>query len=63
MENVLPFAEKLAFSIAEAERATGLSKPTLYRLMKSGELRFAQIKGRRLIPRSALLELIGEAAA
>lgn len=44
---------RLAYSIAESEAATGLSRATLYRLMDRGLLRtvkFGGAGGRRLIP-------------
>lgn len=50
--------EKLSYSIAEAEAATGLSRAFLYRLMQAGKLRYSKIGARRIIPRSALVELV-----
>lgn len=49
---------KLAYSIPEAKAATGLSVAFLYRLMQAGRLRYTKIGTRRVIPKSALLELV-----
>lgn len=50
--------DRLASSINEAVRRTGLSRSTLYRLMDSGELGFVKIGSRRLIPEPALVALL-----
>jgi excisionase family DNA binding protein len=52
----------MAFSIAEAATATGLSSATLYRLIGRHELRTVKIMGRRLVP-AAELERICSAPA
>jgi excisionase family DNA binding protein len=41
---------RVAVTIAEFVSTTGLSRPTVYRLMQSGRLHFAQIGGTRRIP-------------
>jgi excisionase family DNA binding protein len=41
---------RVAVTIGEFVSSTGLSRPTVYRLMKSGRLHFAQIGGTRRIP-------------
>lgn len=50
---------KLAYSVDEALALVPVGRTTLYSLMESGELRSLKIRGRRVIPRDALLELIG----
>ena len=52
---------KLAYSPAEAAEATGLGQTTIYALLKSGRLRRVKIGRSTLIPRSSILELLGEA--
>jgi len=42
--------QPLAYSIAEAERLTTLSRTTLWRAMKAGKLRTKKEGARRLVP-------------
>ena len=51
-------ATKIGYSIAEAQRASSLSRSTLYKLMRSGELESTKVHGRRVIPAAALHRLI-----
>ena len=44
-------------TIHQAEAFVGVKKSLLYKLMGNGELPFAKIGDRRLIPRRALTEL------
>jgi len=53
---------RLAYTIKEAAHASTLSQARLYELMAEGKLRYQLIGKRRLIPASALRELVGEAA-
>jgi excisionase family DNA binding protein len=46
--------EKLAYQVNEAARASGLSRTTLYELIKNGQLKTIKAAGRRLILRSDL---------
>jgi excisionase family DNA binding protein len=46
--------ERLALRVNEAAAVTGLSRSTLYVLMRNGALRSVRVAGRRLIPRDAL---------
>lgn len=55
--------ERLAYSAADAGAVTGLSRQTIYNLINAGELRTVKVGRRRLVPRSALLELMGESDA
>ena len=52
--------ERLAFSPAEAAESIGVSRQFIYDLINRGQLRTITLGSRRLIPRSALLELLGE---
>jgi excisionase family DNA binding protein len=55
---------RVAVTISEFISATGLSRPTAYRLMQRGDLHFTQIGGLRRIPVSEFkrLGLIEETA-
>ena len=50
----------LSVSILDAAKMTGLSRSSIYELLNDGRLRSVLIGKRRLIPTSALRELIGE---
>jgi excisionase family DNA binding protein len=52
--------KRLAFSIREAEQASGLSRATLYRLIASGRLMTLKIGARRLVTVGALEALLNE---
>ncbi len=52
--------EKLAASVPETAAMTGLSRSGIYNLLTSGKLRSVTVGSRRLIPMSAIRELIGE---
>ena len=54
--NVQPFtpAQRLTFSPAEFSTMTGLSLPTVYRHLGTGEIRFTRCGRRVLIPRAEL---------
>jgi excisionase family DNA binding protein len=49
----------LAYSVTEAAQAVGLSRTTLYDLMRSGTLPSRKVAGRRLLLRRDLLDLLG----
>jgi excisionase family DNA binding protein len=51
--------DRLAFSIEEAQQASTLSRRTLYRLIRRGQLRTVKRGARRLIPRVELERLCG----
>ena len=53
--------ERLAYSIAEAAEAIGISRDTVYRLIQRGEVHSVLVGKRRLVPRASLLELLGVA--
>jgi excisionase family DNA binding protein len=50
--------ERLSLRVNEAAAVTGLSRSTLYVLMRKGALRSVRVAGRRLIPRDALEALL-----
>ena len=49
MKGKIEPVERRAFSIRETERATNLSRATLYRLVASGKLKTVKVGGRRLV--------------
>jgi excisionase family DNA binding protein len=49
--------EEGVLSVAAAAEFLSVSTKTIYRLMDTGELPYAQIRGRRRIPRRALIEM------
>ena len=50
----------MAMSPRDAARAIGISRSSLYRLIKQGRIRTVKLGRRTLVPTSALAELIGE---
>jgi excisionase family DNA binding protein len=58
-ENPDPAAERLAYSVDEAARLTGLSRDLLYDQMRRGNLRYVKIGRRRLIARQYLEQFLG----
>lgn len=51
---------RIALSINEFSVATGISRPTLYRMMRSGQLRYVQLGERfRRIPATEIMRLFG----
>jgi excisionase family DNA binding protein len=47
----IPTQERIALRIRDASAVSGLSRSTLYELLKAGKLRAVKIGGRRLILR------------
>lgn len=58
MSNMKAEANKIAYRIDEAVRASGLGRTFLYEHIASGALRSVKIGGRRLIMRSDLLSFL-----
>jgi excisionase family DNA binding protein len=56
-----PPAERLAYSVDEAARLTGLSRDLLYDEMRRGNLTYIKIGRRRLITRYHLQQFLGVA--
>jgi excisionase family DNA binding protein len=54
-----PAAERLAYSVAEAARLTGLSRDLLYDEMRRGNLAYIKVGRRRLITRQQLQQFLG----
>jgi excisionase family DNA binding protein len=55
-------AERLAYSIDEAARLTGLSRDLLYDEMRRGNLTYLKVGRRRLITRHHLQQFLGNTA-
>lgn len=55
-------ATKLAYSISEAVRASGLGRTYLYEKIGSGDLKSRKIGGRRVILRDDLLDFLRNAS-
>lgn len=53
-----PSEGALLLSVAEAAKALGVSRGSLYDLVNAGEVKSIQIGRCRLIPRTALIEFI-----
>lgn len=51
-------SDKLAYRMDEAAAATGLSKPTLYRMVRRGELTTFKVGQRTLIRREVLVAFL-----
>ena len=56
-------AERLAFSVDEAARITGLSRDLLYDQMRTGKLAYLKVGRRRIITRQHLEAFLGHGAA
>jgi excisionase family DNA binding protein len=54
-DNVIP----VNLSIETAGKLIGISRPSVYPLMASGELESIRIKGRRLIPTRSVVAYLG----
>ena len=54
-----PSAERLAYSVDEAARLTGLSRDLLYDQMRRGNLRYVKIGRRRRAETNAWRETVG----
>jgi excisionase family DNA binding protein len=57
-----PAAERLAYSVAEAARLTGLSRDLLYDEMRRGNLLYVKVGRRRVITRQHLQQFLGLAS-
>jgi excisionase family DNA binding protein len=55
-------AQRLAYSVQEAARLTGLSRDLLYEQMRRGNLSYIKIGRRRLITRQHLQQFLGTAS-
>ncbi len=57
-----PAAERLAYSVDEAARLTGLSRDLLYDEMRRGNLTYTKVGRRRVITRQHLQQFLGMAS-
>lgn len=59
-KNAHDSSDRIAYSIPEfGDFAGGLSRTTIYRLIRDGELSAKKVGRRRIIPRDAALDWIG----
>jgi excisionase family DNA binding protein len=56
-------AERLAYSVDEAARLTGLSRDLLYDEMRRGNLAYVKVGRRRLITRYHLQQFLADASS
>ena len=61
--NQIPPGERLVLSVAEAGELLGLSRAFAYELVARGELPVVRFGRRIVVPKAALLELLGSAAS
>lgn len=57
MNETTPAPERFTYRVLDACAALGISRTSLYELVKSGELKLIKIAGRTLVPRSELERL------
>jgi excisionase family DNA binding protein len=55
-----PLDERLAYGVQDAAKLLSMGERTLWELIASGELHSIKRGGRRLVPRTALLDFIEE---
>jgi excisionase family DNA binding protein len=53
--------DKLAYTVEEAGRAIGVSRSTVFDMIRTGELPAKKLRGRTLITRTELQRVIAEA--
>jgi len=58
-----PPPDRLAYSVDEAARATGLSRDLLYDQMRAGRLSYLKVGRRRIITRQQLEAFLSRGAA
>lgn len=58
VQGARPSAERRAYSVKDVAAASGLSRATLYRLIKEGQLAPVRVGGRTLIPADQLDSLL-----
>jgi excisionase family DNA binding protein len=63
MPNNIHVPERRALSVQEAARALGISRASLYRLVQQKRLATVKIGSRRLVPVTALDNLLEKAVA
>lgn len=55
--------EVLSYSIDRAAGIIGVSKATLYRMMRDGEIKVSRVRGRTLVPRTSLVKVLEDGMA
>ena len=55
----IDLSSKLGLSMSEAAQVSGLSRSTLYILVKEGRLRVTKVGRRTVVPVSAIRDLLG----
>ena len=58
-----PLTDRLAYSVEEAARVTGLSRNLLYDEMRAGRLAYLKVGRRRIITRQHLEAFLAQAAS
>jgi excisionase family DNA binding protein len=53
----LATSERMSYTVPDACDVLGISRTSLYQLIRSGELKIVKIAGRTLVPRSELERL------
>jgi excisionase family DNA binding protein len=61
MKAELPPGAKLAYTVDEAGPAIGVSRTTVFDMIRHGELLAKKVRGRTIIPREELQRIIDEA--
>jgi hypothetical protein len=59
----IPFRERITCTLIEAEQATGISRPQLYRLIAAGKVETTKNGRRRLVLVRSILDLLEPAPA
>jgi excisionase family DNA binding protein len=62
MRNPRQKPDRRGYSVNETAHTTGLSRPTIYRLLGAGKLKSVKIFGRRIIHAESVDDLLREGA-
>ena len=57
-----PWRRPDAWRVNDALRQLSISRATLYKMVKNGDLRLAKVGGRTVVPDSEIMRLVGEGA-
>lgn len=61
MDNTKNAGEKLAYTVPEFIKVSGIGRTLIYDLIKEKKLHTVKVAGRRLIPRASALRLLEQA--